>query len=659
MRHMLKIFLGAAAGTGLVIATSLSSSAQELRPIAITDAGGEIALETIYQNETQDGKTTKQDFEEILMKETFSYWSKGYIYHPNFFDFDAGFTFGLSQEWERGTFEDDDTAEFVGYDVHLAIEKTQPYGVDLFALKDQRLVDQKFARNSIVDITTYKAIWNTDNSFLPTSVQLASLTKEEKGALNRKDEENRITVNSSHQAGDFSRTRINYGFRDYTTKQQDITNNVLSHSAFVTNTLNLDHEEKKKLNTTVRYYTDDGVTQTEQASLFSNLTWDHTRNLQTFYNINLNDSSTSFSGEGTGDTIDTFSHTEQIGLRHKLYENLDTTFSLDNHESKSNDFDQQEYGGNIDLRYVRPIPVGRVRANFGYSLHTTDQISEEAVLPVIDELHTWAVGFFFELDNINVDTATIIVKRPDDIPLTEGLDYDLMVIGNQTRVIMLSNLNIADGEQARVDYLYAPGGDLKYDTTEYRAGMGLDLLDRFTISYSFYSVSQELQEGDPEESGLQDITDHRIDARYLMDLPHGLSSELSAFYENRDATFSPSETYGTKGRLAYPLWKNSEGDLSISYANSVFPDTNDETDVVTLTNTIITRLNLNSQLIFNGAYRDITGTVDKRTEYELKLMLQAAFRLITLSAELSYENVSEISQDREAILLYFRLARKF
>jgi hypothetical protein len=646
-------------GTSLVIASSPSLSAQELRPIAITDSGGEVAFETIYQNDVQEGETTKQEFEEILMKETVSYWSKGYIYHPNFFEFDIGLTFGLSQEQERGTFQDDDNAEFIGYDVHLAIEKPHPYGVDLFALKDQRLVDQRFARNSIVDITTYKAIWDTDNSFLPTSIQLSSLTREEKGLFDRKDEENRVTVNSLHRAGDFSRTRINYSFRDYTSEQESTTTDVQSHTVFVTNTLNLDHEGSKKLNTTGRYYTDDGVTETNQASLFSNLTWDHTPNFQTFYSVDLNDSSTSFSDGGTGETIDTSSHNEQIGLRHKLYENLDTTFSLDNYRSKSDDFEQQEYGGKIDFHYVRPIPVGRVRANFGYSLHMTDQSSEGAVLAVIDEQHAWAVGFFFELDNTDVDTASIIVKRPDDIPLTEGLDYDLITIGNITRVIMLSNINIADGEQVRVDYLYAPAGDLEYDTIEYRAGTGLDLFDKFTISYSFLSVSQELQEGDPEESSLQDITDHRVDARYLIDLPRGFSSELSAFYENRDATFSPRESYGIKDRLAYPLWKNSEGDFSISYARSVFPDTDDETAVLILTNTIISRLNLNSQIIFNSLYRDVTGDVDERTEYELSLILQSAFRLITLSAGFSYENIEELRQDREAILLYLRLARKF
>ena len=113
MRSILKTFLLAAVGTGLVIATSLSLSAQELRPLAVTDTGGEIGFETIYQDEVEKGGTTKQDFEEILMKETVSYWNKGYIYHPNFFEFDAGFTFGLSQEQERGTFNDNDHKEFI------------------------------------------------------------------------------------------------------------------------------------------------------------------------------------------------------------------------------------------------------------------------------------------------------------------------------------------------------------------------------------------------------------------------------------------------------------------------------------------------------------------------------------------------------------------
>jgi hypothetical protein len=323
MRSPQKTVVQVTAWLALLIFSPQIAQAQELRPFAITDYGGEASFEVLYQTEVAESETRDQEFEELTMKETVGVWSKGYIYHPDLLEFDAGFDLGLSQERETGEVEEDRSSDLIGYDVHLAIEQNQPYGVELFALKNQRIVEQKFAPNSIVDLTQYRLIWSTDNRFLPTTVHLSSSTTEQTGTFDRTEEDRRITISSRNNLGGFSRTNMRYQFRDF--NQEEFDFKTQSHDLNVSNTLFFDDSKTKRLNSNVLYRTQKNGVTNDQISGLTRFSWQHTRDFQSFYGLRLSNTSVSSTG---AETVDTFTHDEEVGFRHQLYENLTTVASL-------------------------------------------------------------------------------------------------------------------------------------------------------------------------------------------------------------------------------------------------------------------------------------------------------------------------------------------
>jgi hypothetical protein len=656
MRSLQRTSAEIVAGLALLFITSAGTQAEELRPLAITDYGGELAFEFLYETETAEGETRDQEFKEQTYLETVGVWAKGYIYHPNLLDFDIGLKFGLGQERESGDFGEDRDTDLLGYDIHLAVEKKRPYGVDLFALKDQEIVAQKFAVNSIVDVEEYIVQWDTDNDILPTSIQFFDTTKEQSGISDRREEEQRIRISSSNQVGDISRTNIRYLFRDFAEKV--FGTEVTSHDLSVTNRLNFD--EQKRLESNLTYSNQQSDAENEQITYLTNFTWEHTTNLESFYTLNISDSSVSLAG---ADSTDTLTHYERVGLRHQLYENLVTEIAFDNNETDSDTFTENRYGGRVNFSYSRPIPAGSVSANLGYSLHRSEQESEEGVIPVIDESHVLIVGFPVFLNNNNVDLASVFITDAFGTPLVEGLDYELRIVGNQVQVVRLRDpvLPIV-GDEILVDYVFTIGGDAVFDTTGFGAGAGLFLFRSLNLTYQYTEITTDFIEGDSESNPISDLKEHRIDVKYFKeDLATGLIYDIKSFYQDHDSTFSPFKTYGASATIGVPLVIKIRNMFSFgaSYTNSEFTDTGDETDSVGYTASVVSNINPMTILRFETNYREISGDVDESTDLELRLLLEMRVRSVTLSLEAMHLDEQTRTQDRETDLVFFRVARTF
>jgi hypothetical protein len=279
---------------------------------------------------------------------------------------------------------------------------------------------------------------------------------------------------------------------------------------------------------------------------------------------------------------------------------------------------------------------------------------------VTDESHTLSVGFPVFLDNRNVDVSSVLITDAFVTLLVEGLDYELQVVGEEVRVVRLRDpVFPIVGEEILVDYLFMPGGDLLYDSTTIHAGASVELFRRFRISYRFNDVSQDLREGDPETNRLQEVTDHRVDIRYFEGNRSGFGYEVSAFYQDHDSTFSPFVSYGVDGNIVLRVWQRNTVDLSASYSISEFPDTDEETDVLTTTGTLVSAVGPTSNLILEALYRDVGGSIDERTSFKFSVRFEAVFRLVRLSVEASHEVENERDQDRETSLVFMKVTRSF
>lgn len=644
-----------AAGMGLVVLSANSAWTEEIKPIEFRDFKGELAFEYLSETETIKGDTVDYDSRESIYEETVGLYTKGYIYHPNLFDFDLGLRVGLDQDYEKGTYEENRASRLLEYNAHVSIEKKRPYGFELFALKDQQIVEFQFTPNAIVDVSEYTLLWQSRNRFIPTSVRVSTLTKDQRGVFRREEDEKRLTISSSHTIPGLSSSYLRLDFRDYTEKITGL--NLLDQDFTFTNTLNLGEENRKNLTTTVHYFSEKDTNTYDQLTATTDLRWKHTENLESFYNLNIFDSTVSFPET---ESVETFSHAEHVGIRHQLYDNLKTVASVHYSDSDSDIFKETRLGGDLDFFYVRPVPIGSVRANLGFSLEKDDLSSTGGLIPVVNESHIMSDVEPVLLDNVGVDLDSItITDVTGSIVYQEGIDYELLVEDGRVRIIRLITGQILQDQEVLVDYLYQGEENLAYTSRRVRFGSGLTLFNHFSIDYSFESIVPDILSGSPAEGRVLEETMNRVDARYYGTRSSGLHYELDSFYEDRDSNFSPVKSLGVNGQVSRPFWTTNIATLTSSLSHSEFPDTDDKTDLFMLSGSWTSQLGRTTSLTLESVYRDIGGTVDNQTALELRLRLEAYFRKLRISLNLSHFDVTEDGQDRESNMVYVRAAREF
>ena len=112
----------------------------------------------------------------------------------------------------------------------------------------------------------------------------------------------------------------------------------------------------------------------------------------------------------------------------------------------------------IDPASIRLNGAAPVRSEYDDVGCTSGGVDYE-VNTVLDETHMFSDPFPFLLDQVNVETASIIVTDVTGLLVyTEGDDYVINVIGDQVEITctMLGDMypNIVDGQTLLVDYLY-------------------------------------------------------------------------------------------------------------------------------------------------------------------------------------------------------------
>jgi hypothetical protein len=639
---------------GVIVLSADVGRAEEIKPISFTDFKGEAALEYYHEKETAESGTIDSESQETIYTETLTLWTKGYIYHPNLFHFNLGVKLGLDQEKEeKDSFEDNRNSTLLGYNIHLFVEKKRPYGFEFFGLKDQQIVQFDFIPDSIVDVTENALLWHTNNSILPTAVRVSTTTTDQEGLTSREEEERKITITSSNRIGDFSETLFRYDFRDF--KENVGDTKVVDHDVLVTNTLAL--ADNKRLTSNFHYVSQKDDASFDQLSASSELDWKHTENLDSFYRIDFVNSNINFPDSGT---VSTLSHSEEAGIHHLLYENLTTIASIHNSSIDSDIFNQQEIGGDLDFTYIRTIPVGSVRANLGFGLDKDTIDSAGGLVPVINESHIMNAVEPVYLNNVEVDLDSLVVTDSTETFIyQEGIDYEVLVEGNRTRIIRLLTGEILDGQEVLVDYQYQTEENLDYISRRIRFGAGATLFDRFSIDYSFQSISPDILSGEPAEGRVLEETDNRLDARYYRSWDSGLHYEIDSFLEDRESNVAPLKSIGISGIIGRPICKKSTALITSSFSHSTFPDTDKETDVFSFSGNWTTFLNPRTNISFETLYDDISGTVDNQTALEFRLRLEMYIRLMTFSLNLSHVDVTDDGQDRQSDSIFFRVTRQF
>lgn len=119
-----------------------------------------------------------------------------------------------------------------------------------------------------------------------------------------------------------------------------------------------------------------------------------------------------------------------------------------------------------------------VGGSYGYERRTREQTVQEFV-SVVNESHAVDASRSFFLDQTNIDTASVVVRRSDEATIYfPGADYQLIVLGGTIEIVVPPASRIAEGDRVLVSYRFSlearPSGSLansSYDVSLSRRGI--------------------------------------------------------------------------------------------------------------------------------------------------------------------------------------------
>jgi hypothetical protein len=111
------------------------------------------------------------------------------------------------------------------------------------------------------------------------------------------------------------------------------------------------------------------------------------------------------------------------------------------------------------------------------------------------------------LESPRVDASTVVVTDVLGTLLLEGVDYELIQIGDRTSIEVLPDGDIELGQTLFVEYDYEDAPQLKFSTTRLAYGLGWDI-GWLALGYQHRESSEDLLEG--EEEGF--LRDSRVDS---------------------------------------------------------------------------------------------------------------------------------------------------
>lgn len=276
---------------------------------------------------------------------------------------------------------------------------------------------------------------------------------------------------------------------------EDLEDRVAPDFSHLSQTFNLSHRFEvlaprlATLSSVVRYFDRGGTVATSSLYLDEVLRLQHRKNLATSFRY-LAQQLDSFSGPA--------SNSQQLiaELHHRLYESLETDVFLGRTRTTSpgSRSDLDELG--LDAVYTKTLPGrGELRARLNSRYNVRDSLLGDGQELVRGERHVARFGVPARLERPGVIADSVVVT--DSLRATifeEGIDYELLLVGDFAEITPLEGGRIRDGQTILVEYRVAAPALSKY--TARRNGFDLSL-DYGWIApfWGYRSVDNSLVEG--------------------------------------------------------------------------------------------------------------------------------------------------------------------
>lgn len=593
-------------------------------------------------------------FEERLLLKT-----KGDIYHPNFFLFDAALGFGLAQQSFTADNDSDRTSAFLDeYNLRGRLLPQKPYPLSGHLSRTEGLVPRQFlgslrteTENAGLTLPLRVGDWPMTFQWNKSETKQDALGSLASDFFERDSE--RFGYSLAHDFSSFS--HLNFRFDSDKVFQQssamptdlDQKRYTLSHDwAF-------GPDKRHQLNSIISSLGQSGSFDLNILEWEERLKLQHRPNFLTNYALRLVDTEQQ-----------NFTNTEirgRAGFEHKLYESLITTgniFSAKSDLGRQGDLNIQ--GGRLGFNYTKRNRWGVLLGSYSAALTREEQTGGNGVGVVIDESHVFTDPLPITLDRVNIDTSSIVVTDSTGLNLyTFGDDYTYTEINGRVRLFVTTlgttPPNISDGQTLLVDY--------NFFTTPKREDRTLRQLfrlrQRFKNGLSVYYGHQKQDE--TISSNVVSIApdEYRTNTFGAEYNKKGLT--LLGEYSKESSTQLPSTSKRLKARYNWQLSRDTTSDIHVSrhWLDFGEPDPRN-LELFTLGSGIFSRLNNKLTLSSFFDWRNEDDSIFGNTNgLWWRSELRYDYRQLHFTMGFEFSELDRRNDKTKGTFLYFRLKRLF
>lgn len=389
--------------------------------------------------------------------------------------------------------------------------------------------------------------------------------------------------------------------------------------------------------------------------LFLDLRGRQSDRLQTFGSYN-------FSSSVQGDLQSTL-NAVAAGFTYLPRKDVSTTFGVRGEDNRTNQFSATLRGVDGSARYERALFNGSLQASYGVRYDVRDQQAVAGQTNVIGERIVLVGTAYSPLSHQRVNGSSIVVSNATRTQtFTQGTDYNVNVIGLETRIQRVLGGNILDGQEVLVDYSYDTGGTYAYTQTDQTLNLNWGYRNLVNVYYRYLDSVPHLTSGTPT---FQLNTVHSNLAGTRLDIPLATTFELlvgGGFEaESRQETIAP---YLRRASDVYvqtedPVFSTGKFRLSARRAIVNYETTTQNVDLTGYDLRYWTRYWFGLEVSADAGYERDVGAPVPRSRMLASMKAQWRYRKIGLTLDAGHVRETQGATDRTRNLVQFVGRRDF
>ena len=631
----------------------------------------------LYERDHNDSGSTSTHWTDKFFRERFTLYSSGYSYHPRFLQYGVSVSGLVSQEEYDSSFLGSHGWQYdsgLEYDANLFLLPEHPYNLHLFTRRYEPLFKEQAATQHSLVENSRGASFRYRNKpyffnarYADDSIESAQSDSDvtrlyvEGQYFKRYASGNELSFNAAYNPSWFS---ASHGF-DGSSTEYLLGNFVnLKRVRFSTNVSKDSYEQHSPSS---GKFTNDQWSGYELMSAY--LPWKFRADLS--YRYDDNDTKIEEPGDGQDRKLSDTSKNLQLDVVHRLYESLDSRYTLLDNSLTSSGGDTTLLSHSVMLDYTKTIPRGRINAGINMGRADTDSSGRTDV--VNEPYETIPVPGSFSLRQQNVDPGSVVVLLKSPLPpfelirLVESVDYVVVPLLNtlEIRVFSLPPQFVVPGTYNFLVSYSLTFGDYELRSDTYGGNINVELFEHLLTPYFNYAAVRPHVLSGTFPGVPLDATTYTTGLLFQRG-----PLQVRGEYQDLQWDVSPYRAWRVEVQYVTSLTETTNMYTAASYLNKHYPHGLSETDSAAFTEETMTATGSIQKQLFSrnlylsagGSYSRMDGLIDSNA-YSLNGALVWKIGKVDLTIGASAyaadtTGTAAVSTKRDHQLFYLKLRRQ-